>query len=172
MTENQITSTTGPDIFVWLTQHGMSVIKTYDFVPGNCLFDSTAFLIPAWKGNGRGLRASAIEWTENQLVLGKSDWVITISNNYRHYEYYGKQTYQEYLEHLKNVSVYATTVDLYMLSFFLEVGIVLYSSSYQRIVDNETRFVPNMQFASSFETRINLFYDPIIEHYEPIINNV
>jgi hypothetical protein len=172
VTETQVTKSLGSDIFLWLTQHGMSVIKTYNFVPGNCLFDSIAFLIPAWNGNGKRLRASAIEWTENQLVLGKSDWVITISNNYRHYEYYGKRSYQEYLEHLKDVSVYATTVDLYMLTFFLEVGIVLYSSSYQRIVDNETRFVPNMQFASSFQTRINLFYDPIMEHYEPIIVNI
>jgi len=155
-----------------LTQHGVSVIKTYDFFPGNCLFDSTAFLIPAWKGNGRGLRASAIKWTENQLVLGKSDWVTSISNNYHHYDYYGKHTYQEYLEHIRNMSVYAATVGLYMLSNFLEVGIVLYSSSYQRIVENETRFVPNMQFASAFETRINLFYVLIMEHYEPIIVNI
>jgi hypothetical protein len=116
----------------------------------------------------RNLLVNKERLVDEELPEGLRDWIKSISNNYRHYDYYGKQTYQEYLEHLKNVSVYATTVDLYMLSNFLEVGIVLYSSSYQRIVEGETRFVPNMQFASAFETRINLFYDPIIEHYEPI----
>jgi len=155
-----------------LTQKGMSVITDYHFLPGNCLYDSIAYLIPAWRGNGIGLRASAIEWAEQQLTTGTSDWVNMILCEYEHHDNYGKQSYQEYLNYIKEPAVYATTLDLYMLSNFLEVGLVLYSFSYERIIDNESCFVPNMQFASRFETRINIFYDPINKHYEPIIVNI
>lgn len=72
--------------------------------------------------------------------------------------------------HLEDPSVYATTLDLYMVSQFLEVGIVIHSAGYQQMNENnESRFIPNMEFASGFDKMINLYHDPNKEHYEPII---
>jgi hypothetical protein len=163
-------TTSKPGFFDWLAANNMRVMKNYHYTTGNCLFDSIAYLIPVWQGNGIGLRASAVAWAKSQLLIEDSAWAKFMLANYEYHDNYGKQTYQEYLAHIENPSVYATTLDLYMVSKYLEVGIVIYSSAYQRLNNNnDSCFIPNMEFASGFDTKINLYHDPINEHYEPII---
>jgi len=165
-----------PDIFVWFAKNKMKVMRDYSYTTGNCLFDSAAYLTPEWRGNGIGLRTSAISWAKHQLLVGKSEWTKNITaqfeNSFHADETNGIATYQEYLTYMEDPSHYAATLDVYMLSTFLGSGIVIYSATGSlptTFENNEVNFAPTRIFSEEkFERQINLFYDPRIEHYEPI----
>lgn len=80
----------------WLAQNGMRVIKNYNFTTGNCLFDSIAYLIPEWNGNGIGLRTSALTWAKRQLLIEDSVWATFMLTNYQYHDNYGKK-------HIRNI---------------------------------------------------------------------
>ena len=138
----------------------------FSFTTGNCLFDSVSFLLPTWKGNGKGLRQAAIDWSKEEYISGKSEWcehakshfIDTSIDN----DSYGKSTYLEYLTFLESPFVYATELDVNMISNFLQVGIIIYSNSEH----------PNNVYRGSFEKTIYLFYDEMLLHYEPIIDHI
>ena len=75
----------------------------------------------------------------------------------------------EYLAHLRNIAVYATDIDLSVLSGCFWVNITIYSVSNSPAGNNviqSHRFFHNYDYTE----QINLWYDKESEHYEPIID--
>lgn len=138
----------------------------FPFSTGNCLFDSVAFFYPEWKGDGKRLRKSAIEWAKQEYFSGKSEWCELAKSHFMETlvdnDSYGKTNYLEYLIFMENPSVYATELDINMLSNFLNIGLIIYSDS----------AIPNNTYRGIYEKTFTLYYDKEILHYEPIINTI
>jgi len=67
--------------------------------------------------------------------------------------------YLDYLTLLEKPTIYATSLDIFMMSNFLKVNIVIYSN-------NEK---PTREFSGLFETTVHLYYNSALLHYEPIM---
>jgi hypothetical protein len=84
---------------------------------------------------------------------------------------YGLSSFLEYLVYIEDTTVYATTLDLYMLSHFLQTGIEIYSTTCSwRLVNDMKTYQPNRTFSDGFQTVVTVFYDPRMLHYKPILN--
>ena len=135
----------------------------FDFSDGNCFFDSMSYLVNEWQGNGKGLRAAAIAWARYEYLLGTSDWCAHVQSHFSETlldeDLYGMPNYLDYLTLLEEPTIYATSLDIFMMSNFLKVNIVIYSN-------NEK---PTKEFSGLFETTVNLYYNSALLHYEPIM---
>jgi OTU-like cysteine protease. len=122
----------------------------FHFSVGNCLFDSISYLADEWNGNGKGLRASAIAWAKSEYSIGISDWCSRIKSHFSDTlideDLYGMMTYLDYLTKLEDPAVYATSIDIFMISNFLKANIVIYSNSEH----------PNREFFGLFWTNVVL----------------
>jgi hypothetical protein len=98
----------------------------FSYSVGNCLFDSLTYIAHEWSGNGKGLRAAAIAWAKSEYSLGKSDWCRKLKSHFQEtlldVDLNGMSTYLDYLTNLTDPSVYATSIDIFMISNFLEAG--------------------------------------------------
>jgi hypothetical protein len=135
----------------------------FHFSVGNCLFDSISYLADEWNGNGKGLRASAIAWAKSEYSIGISDWCSRIKSHFSDTlideDLYGMMTYLDYLTKLEDPAVYATSIDIFMISNFLKANIVIYSNSEH----------PNREFCGLFGQTLYLYYNSVSLHYEPIV---
>jgi len=68
-------------------------------------------------------------------------------------------TYLDYLTKLEDPAVYATSIDIFMISNFLKANIVIYSNSEH----------PNREFCGLFGQTLYLYYNSVSLHYEPIV---
>ena len=148
-----------------LSKMNMKRLTATDFhySVGNCLFDSMTYFVDEWNGNGMGLRASAIAWAKSEYSLGKSDWCKKIQSHFEETlideDLYGMRTYSDYLSKMEDPTVYATSIDVFMISNFLKANIVIYSNSEH----------PNEAFCGIFGKTIYLYYNSASLHYEPIV---
>jgi hypothetical protein len=173
-----ITNSPHKTIYEWLSRNNLIPITDEDFkyTPGNCLYDSVAYLHPIWKSKGRNLRSATIKWAREQLIKVDNMWTRLILETFEISKQdkeitYGVSSYVEYLDYIEDPKVYATTLDLYMLSHFLQIGIEIYSTtSNSNFINDETTYQPNRLFAEGFEEVITVLYDPQILHYKPILN--
>jgi len=142
------------------------------YTVGNCLFDSVSCLLSGWSGRGKELRSFAIDWAQKQLTE-TSEWANVTTEHFmatmQDSNYYGMRNLGEYLAHLRNISVYATDIDLSVLSGCFRINITIYSVSDSPAGNNvirSHRFFHN----DDYTEQINLWYDKESEHYEPIID--
>jgi hypothetical protein len=135
----------------------------FNFSNGNCFFDSMSYLVHEWQGNGKGLRAAVIAWARSEYLLGTSDWCAHVQSHFSETlldeDLYNMPNYLDYLTLLEKPTIYATSLDIFMMSNFLKVNIVIYSN-------NEK---PTKEFSGLFETTVNLYYNSALLHYEPIM---
>ena len=83
---------------------------------------------------------------------------------------YGKTTFADYLEHMKNDSIYGTILDISLLTACFQLNIKI--NSKQTNGNGEpaiscTTFLPN---GDDSATVVNLWYDRSKQHYEPVID--
>lgn len=94
---------------------------------------------------------------------GKSDWCANVTSHFNetliNEDLYGMTTYSSYLSHMEDPTVYATSLDVFMMSQFLQANIVIYSSSEH----------PNREFSGVFGRTFYLYYNSALMHYEPIV---
>ena len=136
----------------------------FRFTAGNCLFDSVAFQVPVWKQNGIGLRLAAIAWAISEYCKEESDFFRNTSQYFETSQSikdtYGKNNYLDYLSYMKDPKVYATELDIYMLTKFLDIGIKIYLS---------TSGLQHNEYLNSSSEVLLLLYNPNLQHYEPVI---
>jgi len=150
--------------------------EEFEYTCGNCLYDSVAYLHPVWKYKGKALRSATIKWAREQLLKEDSTWSKLILETFELSKEdkevtYGLSSFLEYLVYIEDTTVYATTLDLYMLSHFLQTGIEIYSTTCSwRLVNDMKTYQPNRTFSDGFQTVVTVFYDPRMLHYKPILN--
>ena len=158
----------------WLQSSKLKRLSGMEFMytVGNCLYDSVSCLLSGWSGRGKELRSFAIDWAQKQLTE-TSQWAIVTTEHFmatmQDSNYYGMRNLGEYLAHLRNIAVYATDIDLSVLSGCFRINITIYSVSDSPAGNNvirSHRFFHN----DDYTEQINLWYDKESEHYEPIID--
>jgi len=125
-----------------------------------------------WRHRGVELRLHAIDWAETQIQKN-TKWATTTSEHFlatiNDTDNYGMTNLLEYVRHIRNKRVYATSIDLSMISSCLQINIVIYSlhTAYggSPLVQSQNFF-----FDSDFSSQVKLWYDAAAEHYEPIMD--
>jgi hypothetical protein len=146
--------------------------KEFLYTVGNCLYDSLSYLLSGWAGRGKELRCFAIDWAQKQLD-DSTEWAISTSEHFmatmQDTNYYGMKSIGEYLAHLRNIAVYATDIDLSVVSGCFRINITIFSVS---VSPTGIKVIQSHQFFrnDNYTEQINLWYDKESEHYEPIID--
>ena len=149
--------------------------RVFRFTPGNCLYDSVAYLLLKWRNSGLLMRSYAIAWGLRELAVG-SDWANSSLEHFRQMsevadiDTYGKATFSDYLKHMKNESIYGTVLDVSLLAACFRIKINIYSEQTNgngKPAISCTTFLPN---CDEIAMVVNLWYDRSRQHYEPVID--
>jgi len=154
----------------WLRKQLLRRLPHKNYIVGNCLYDSVAVALPAWSDKSLELRLMTIQWAEAQLkqgtIWGKEMWK-RFEDTKANPDSYGKNSFLEYLSHMQNPSNYGTEYDIIMLAEFLNISIIVYSSSLITVKNNTLACTPPHKFGRPEQTTITLWHYK--EHYELIV---
>ena len=96
----------------------------------NCLYDSLSYFMTSLKHRGAELRLHAIDWAETQIQKN-TKWATTTFEQFlatiTDMDNYGMASLLEYIRHIQNKRVYATSIDLSMISLCLQIKLSFYS---------------------------------------------
>ena len=155
----------------WLCQNKMKRISHLTPQYGNCLYDSVAKLIPEWSLRGTELRYETIKWAQHQ-VLQMSQWGLNMCEQFEatkdNPDAYMKDSFMDYLEYLKNPTVYGTEYDIVVLCEFLQVSIHVFSSSQVAVQNGTLQCTPPYVYGNEDQLLLKLWH--VNEHYEPILD--
>ena len=158
----------------WFNERKMKRLtgNAFRYNVGNCLYDSLAYLMSGWTDRGKELRRHTIDWAKNQL-LQKTPWAVTTAEHFLatidDMDKYGTKTLLEYLHHIQDETVYATSLDLSMVSSCLKINIVIYGLQSDS-VGSHTVQSQQLFCHDNIMTHVKLWYDSASEHYEPVID--
>ena len=154
----------------WLRKQLLRRLPHKNYIVGNCLYDSVAVALPAWSDKSLELRLMTIQWAEAQLkqgtIWGKEMWK-RFEDTKANPDSYGKNSFLEYLGHMQNPSNYGTEYDIIMLAEFLNISIIVYSSSLITVKNNTLACTPPHKFGRPDQTTITLWHYK--DHYELIV---
>jgi hypothetical protein len=138
---------------------------------GNGLYESVSKFFDIWKNKPIELCLSAIKWGQNQ-ILYRTQWGFFMMDKFDsttfYSDAYGKNSFFEYLNFMKDPTVYGTEYDVLLLSEFFSVSIEIFSSSSISFLNGYMDCPPTLLYGSNFSSKITLWHEN--EHYESIFD--
>jgi hypothetical protein len=154
---------------LWCSTQNLKRVPHTTFQNGNCLYESVSCFFDTWKGKPIELRLSAIKWAQNQ-ILSHTGWGYLYMDKFEKtksdVDAYGKQNFFEYLDYMKDTTVYGTQYDILLLCEFLDISIDVYSSSSISFRNGYMDCPPPLSFGNRESFKIILWHENV--HYEPV----
>ena len=154
---------------LWCSTQNLKRVPHTTFQNGNCLYESVSCFFDAWKGKPIELRLSAIKWAQNQ-ILSHTGWGYLFMDKFEKtksdVDAYGKQNFFEYLDYMKDTTVYGTQYDILLLCEFLDISIDVFSSSSISFLNGFMDCPPPLSFGNRDSLKIILWHENL--HYEPV----
>ncbi len=157
------------NFYLWCSTQNLKRVPHKTFQNGNCLYESISCFFDTWKGKPIELQLSAIKWAQNQ-ILSHTGWGYFFMDKFENtkcdWDAYVKQIFFEYLDYMKDATVYGTQYDILLLCEFLDISLNVSSSSSISFQNGFMVCSPPLSFGNRDSFKIILWHENV--HYEPV----